>query len=65
MIVHSSAVSTATAATATASTITEVSIRELLPGDHHVAGPVGEPDRADREQADDQEIDDDADHRVS
>jgi len=33
-----------------------------LPGDGDVARPVGEPDRAERQQPDDDEIDEDADH---
>ena len=33
-----------------------------LPGDDDVAGAVGEPDRAEGEERDDDEIDDDADH---
>ena len=34
-----------------------------LPGDGDLAGTVGEPDGGERQQADDDEIDDDADHR--
>src|ERR1700722_13790066 len=33
-----------------------------LPGQHHVARPVGEPGKAKRQQADDDQKDDDADH---
>ena len=42
--------------------MTEVSMRSALPGDDDVARPLGQPHGAEREQRDDDEIDEDADH---